>query len=146
MVGLICPRNQGRYNQPLRFGLDLLVAVHRIRRGKRGNEVGVPALQIPEVVQIPIGEHYETAVLRTRVLPGLLLSGERIFRLRLGFQDDEGETLGVEKQEVDITLGCLLEVVSPCIQVGFSDLDTQFENDIGRLIPCIEETPAGNLK
>ena len=80
-------------NQPLRFGLDLLVAVHRIRCGKGGDQVGVAALQVPEVVQVPIGENDEAAVLRTRIPAGLLLADEGIFDSDLASRTIRGKFL-----------------------------------------------------
>ena len=49
-------------NEALRI-CDPLVADHRFRCRKGGNEIGVTALHVPEVVQITVGEDHEPAVL-----------------------------------------------------------------------------------
>ena len=73
-------------------------------RRERGDDVGIAALEIPEVVQVAVGEDDEAAVLGPGVLAGLLLADERVLVLRLGLEDDEREALGVEEEEVDEAL------------------------------------------
>ena len=105
-------------DEALRVGRDLLVADHRVRRREGRNEVGVAALQVPEVVQVAVGEDDEAAVLGLGVFAGLLLADERVLVLRFGLKDDEREAFGVEQQEVDEALARLLEVVAKGIQIG----------------------------
>ena len=80
-----------------------------------GNDVttyGFPRVEIRRVVEIAIREDDEPTVLRSSVLPGLLLRGEGILVLGLGLKDDEGEPSIVEEQEVDEPFLRLLEVVA----------------------------------
>ena len=72
--------------------------------GKRGDDVGVAAFEVPEVVQVAVGEDDEAAILGPGVLARLLLADERIFVFGLGFKDDEREALCVEQQEIDEAL------------------------------------------
>ncbi len=105
-------------DQALRVGRDLLVADDRVGRRKRRDDVGVAALEIPEVVQVAVGEDDEAAVLGAGVFAGLLLADERVLVLGLGLKDDEREALRVEKQKVDEALARLLEVVAERVEVG----------------------------
>ena len=50
-------------DEAMRVGRDLLVADHRVWCRKGCDEVGVAALQIPEVMQVAVGEDHEPAVL-----------------------------------------------------------------------------------
>ena len=119
------------------------VADDRVGRRKRGDDVGVAAFEIPEVVQVAVGEDDEAAVLRARVLPGLFLRRERILILGLGLEDDEREAPGVEQEEVDEALAGLLEVVAERVEVGGLDRDAGFETDVGGLVAFGREAPAG---
>ena len=68
-------------------------------------------------MQVAVGEDDEAAILRAGVFAGLLFSGQRIFVLGLGFEDDEGEALLVEQQEVDEALLGLLEVLAKRVEI-----------------------------
>ena len=50
-------------DQALRIGRDLLVADDRVGCRKRGDDVGVAAFEVPEIVQVPVGEDDEAAIL-----------------------------------------------------------------------------------
>src|SRR5690606_33466043 len=76
-------------DQPLRIGCGLLVTDAGIRRRKRGDDVRIAPLQIPEVVEISIGENNEAAILRTGVFTSLFLADQWILVLRLGFENDK---------------------------------------------------------
>ena len=102
----------------LRIGRDLLVAGDRVGCWKRGDDVRVAAFEVPEVVQVAVGEDDEAAVLGLGVFVGLLLRDERILVLRLGFEDEERKTPGVEQEKVDKPFCGLLEVVTERGQVG----------------------------
>jgi len=52
-------------------------------------------------MQVAVGEDDEAAVLGLGVLARLLLPDKRVFVFGLGFEDDEGEALFVEEEEVD---------------------------------------------
>ena len=105
-------------DEPLRVGQNLLVSDHRVRGGKGGNEVGIAAFQIPEVVQVAVGKDDEAAIQRLGVFAGLFLADQRVFVFRFGLKDDEREAFGVEEQEVDEALAGLFEVLSKDIQIG----------------------------
>ena len=100
------------FNQTLRVRRDLPVVGYRVRRRERGDNGRSAALQIPEVVQIAVRQDHKAAMLRAGVFACLLLPDKRVLVLRLGFKNDAGKSLGVEKQEVDVPLGGLLEVVA----------------------------------
>ena len=104
-------------DQALRVGRDLSVAGYRVRRREGGDDIGVAAFQIPEVMQIAVRQDDEAAILGAGVFACLLLADERVLVLRLGFQDDQGEPLGVEEQEVDEPGGDFLEVITQRVQV-----------------------------
>jgi hypothetical protein len=105
-------------DQALRVGCDLLVASHRVRGRKGRDNVGIAALKIPEVVQVSIGQNHESAVLGFCVFSSLFFADEWVLIFRLCLKYDERESLGVEKQEIDEALVCLLEVVPECVEVG----------------------------
>ena len=80
-------------DETLRVGDHLLIAHHRIRCGERGDDVGIAAIQVPEIMQIAVGQDDEAAILRPGVFASLLLADERVLVLRLGLKDDEGKAL-----------------------------------------------------
>ena len=161
-LGFVLPRGFGGVVRPLReddvvvsdpfidqaprVGRDLLVAGYRIRRRERGDDVGIAALQIPEVMQVAVRQDDEAAILRAGVFAGLLLAGEGVPVLGLGLQDDQGKPLGVEEQEVDETFGGILEVVAQGVEVGCLDRDACLKADVGGLAPFGEEAPAGRFE
>jgi len=75
-------------DQALRIGRDLLVAGDRVGCRKRGDDVGVAAFEVPEVVQVAVGKDDEAAVLGLGVFAGLLFGDERILVLGFGFEDE----------------------------------------------------------
>ena len=68
-------------------------------------------------MQVAVGEDDEPAVLGLGVFARLFLADEGVFVLGLGFEDDEGEALFVEEEEVDEAFGGLLEVLAEGIEV-----------------------------
>ncbi len=129
-------------DQALRIRRDLLVAGYRIRRRERSDDVGIPAFQVPEVVQVAVGEDDEAAVLRSGVLAGLLLADERVIVFGFGFQDDQRKAAGVEQEEVDEPARGLLEVLAEGVEVGGLDGHRRLEADVGRAAAVREEAPA----
>ena len=75
-------------NQLIWLGRNLLVAGDRIGRRKRRDDVRVAAFEVPEVMQISVGEDDEAAVLRARVFARLFLADEWILVLGFCFQND----------------------------------------------------------
>ena len=130
-LGLVPPRRLGGIAGPLgendvvggyrfvdqaqRVGLDSVVSGYGVGRRERRDDVGVAALQVPEVVQIAVGEDDEPAALRAGISAGLLLAHKRILIRRLGFEDDQRESLGVQQEEVYSTILRPLEVLSELI-------------------------------
>ena len=123
------------FDQSLRIGRDFLVAGDRVRCRKRGDDVWVAAFEVPEVVQVAVGENDEAAVLGLGVFARLLFADERIFVLGLGFEDEEREALGVEQEKVDEAFCALFEVVAESVQVGGLDRDAGFKADVGGRVP-----------
>jgi len=105
-------------DQALRVGRDLLVAGDRVGCRKRRDDVGVTAFEVPEIVQVPVGEDNEAAVLGTGILAGLLLGVEWILVFGLGFEDEQREALGVEEEEIDEPFGDLLEITAERVEVS----------------------------
>ncbi len=132
--------------QPRRVRRDLLVADHRIRRGKGGDDVGVAALEIPEVMQVAVGKNDEAAVLRLGIFTRLLLADERIFVLRFGLQHDEWEAFGIEQKKVDEALASFLEILAQRIEVGGLECRVGFKADVGGCAALREETPASRFE
>ena len=89
VIGPLRPRDiviaNALVDETLRMGHDLPVASHRIRRGKRCDDVRIAPVQIPKVVQVAVGQNDEPAVQGTRVPSGLLLADQWIFVFGLGF-------------------------------------------------------------
>ena len=132
--------------QPRRVGRDLLVADHRLRGGKGGDDVGVAALQIPEVMQVAVGENDEAAVLRAGVFAGLLLADQRVLVLGLGLQHQQRKALGIQQQEIDEALAGGLEVVAQRVEIVGFERDAGLKPDIGRQRAVGEEAPAGRFQ
>ena len=97
-------------------------------------------------MQIAVRQDDEAAILGAGVFACLLLADERVLVLRLSFQDDQGEPLGVEEQEVDETGGGFLEVITQRVQVGCLDRNACLKANIGGLVPVGEEAPAGGFE
>jgi len=104
-------------DEAFRVGSGLVIGSNRAWSGEGRNQVWIAALQVPEIVQVAIGEHHEATVLRPRILTRLLLANERILVLRLSLKNNERETFGVQQQEVDEAPGDLLEIVAQGNQV-----------------------------
>ncbi len=132
--------------QALRDGRDFLIAFNGIGRGKRSDEIGIATFEIPEIVQVAVGEKNEATVQRTGVPARLLLADRRVPVLRLGLQNDEGKSPGVEQEKVDKSPGDLLEIVAQGIEIEGFDGDTRFKADIGGLVPFGKETPSGRFE
>lgn len=129
-------------DQALRIRDDLLVPNDRIRGRERSDDVGIPAFQIPEVVQVAVGEDDEAAVLGTGVLAGLLLPDERVFVLRLGLEDDQREAATVEQKEINKPSRGSLEVLAEGVEIGGFDGHGRLEPDVGRCRTVREKAPA----
>ena len=71
------------FDEALRVRRDLLVADDRIGGWKGRDDVGVAAFEVPEIVQVAVGEDDEAAVLRLGVFASLLLADERVLVLRI---------------------------------------------------------------
>ena len=130
-------------DQPLRVGLEGVVALERVGRRIAGDEVRVALLQIPEVVQVAIGKDDEAAFLRLGVLARLLLADQRILVFGLGFEHKQRFAVFVEQQEVDEAVAGLLEVFAEFVDGVLRQLDIGFERDVRRAGVVGEKTPAG---
>ena len=133
-------------DQALRVGRDRAAGVHGVGRGKRGDEVGIAALQVPEIVQVAVGEQDEAAVQGAGVFACLFLAGQRILVLGLGLQHDERKAFCVEQQKIDETLGRRVEVVAQAGEVGRLKRDARLQADVGRSDAVGEEPPAGSFE
>jgi hypothetical protein len=127
--------------EALRHRDDLLIPHDRRRRREGRDHFGIAFLQVPEVMQIAVGEDDEAAVLRLGVFPCLLLADERVLVLGLGFEDDEGERLFVEQQEVDEALVGFLEVRPERVEILRLQGDLGLKLDIRRTIRIGKEAP-----
>ena len=114
--------------------------------GKRGDDVGVAAFEVPEVMQVAVGEDDEAAVLGLGVFARLLLADERVFVLGLGFEDDEGEALFVEQQEVDEAFARFLEVLAERVEVLRLERDAGFELDVRGAVGVRERSASPRLR
>ena len=133
-------------NQALRVGDGLAKGADRFRRGEAGDEVGVAAFQVPEVVQVAVGQHHEAAVQRERVLARLLPSDHRLLALRLRLQHGQRESPVVQQQKVSHPPLGPLKVVSHGVQVGRLDGHAVFQADIGWPVCVGKEAPPGFLQ
>ena len=125
--------------------MDFVIAGYGLRRGEGCDKVWITTVEVPEVVQISVGEDNEAAVLRTGVFPGLFLSHKRILVLGLGLQNDEREALLVQEEEIDPT-GRILEIVAQSVQILVLHDDLLFDANVARLAVFIEEPPPGRLE
>ena len=99
------------------------MALDRVRAGKLGDDRRISLLQIPEVVNVAVGQDDEASALRARILAGLLLGRKRVFILRLGLKDDQRLSVGIQKEEVDEAVFGLFEVLAESVDVGRLELD-----------------------
>ena len=130
-------------DQPLRVGLESVVTLERFRRRVARDQVRVALFEIPEVMQVAVGEDDEAAFLGFGVLPRLFLADQRVFVLRLGFEHEQRFAAGVEQQEVGEAVAGFLEVFAEFVNLGLAQLDVGFERDVGFAVRTVEEAPAG---
>ena len=110
-------------DQPLRVGLEGVVALERFGRRVARDQVRVALFQIPEVVQVAVGEDDEAAFLVLGVPPRLLLADQRVLVLGLGFEHEKGFACFVEQQEVGEAVGGLLEVLAEFVKRRLAQFD-----------------------
>ena len=132
----------GFLNKAFRVGRGLLVAGDRGRRRERRDDIRIPAFEVPEVMQVAVGENDEAAVLGLGVFACLLFSDERAFVLGFGFKDDEGERFFVEQKEVDESRAGFLEILAKGVEVLRLHRDAGFKLDVRRAFCVRKETPA----
>jgi outer membrane cobalamin receptor len=70
------------------FRGHLLIAHHRIRGGERGDDVGIAPIQVQKIMQIPVRQYDEAAILGAGVFAGLFLPNEWSLVLRLSLEDN----------------------------------------------------------
>ena len=133
-------------DQPLRVGLEGVVALERFGRRVARDEVRVALFQIPEVVQVAVGEDDEAAFLVLGVLPRLFLADQRVFVFGLGFEHQKRLAGIVEQQEVGESVARLLEVLAEFVKRGLAQLDVRFQSDVGAAGGVVKKTPAGFFK
>ena len=133
-------------DQSLRVGLEGVVALERVGRRVARDEVRVALFQIPEVVQVAVGEDDEAAFLVLGVLPRLLLADQRVFVLGFGFQYEQGFAGLVEQQEVGEAVAGLLEVLAEFVKRRLAQLDVRFQSDVGAAGGVVKKAPAGFFK
>src|SRR5450830_291129 len=123
-------------------GLVGLALANGILTRETSDNRRIALLQVPEVVQVAVGQDDKAGVLRLRVSPGLLLADQGVLVLGLRLQHDKRKCMAVQQQEVDETVDGFLEVVSVRIEEGPGHLDMVFEDDIGRTVIIIDQSPA----
>ena len=134
------------FDELLRIGGDFLESDHRSGGGKGGDDGGITSLEIPEVVDVPVGEDDESAVQRPGITACLLLAREGILGFCLRLQDEEGESLLVEQEKVDESFGGFLEVFPDLIEGRLGEVHAGFEADICQALLVPEEAPTGCLE
>src|ERR1700729_1331326 len=127
--------------ETLRIGDHLLIARHRIWCGERSDDVGITAIQIPEIMQSAIRQDDKAAILRPRILASLFFADQRVPILRFGFEDYEWIALLVKKKKVDKTRLYFLEVLAEIVQVALFDRNAGFEADVRLCFAVWKEAP-----
>ena len=89
-------------DQVLGVGLELLVLQDGILRGEAGNDLGIAGLDIPEIVQVPVGKDYEPDVLAVGIGAGLFLGVQGVDLGPLGFEYEQGEAFVVQQEEIHV--------------------------------------------
>ena len=130
------------FDQSLRIGRELLVTSDRVRCRKRGDDVGIAAFEIPEVVQVAVGKNDEATVLRLGVFARLLFADEWIFVFGLGFENKQRKAFGIEQEKVDKAFCALFEVGAERVQVGGLDRDAGFKANVGGAAAIRKKAPA----
>jgi hypothetical protein len=126
----------------LRLGGHSLKSDDRSGRGEGRDDGGIPALEIPEIVDVPVGKDDEPAVESPGVAAGLFLANQGIFVLGLGLEHDQGKSLLVEHQEIDESLGSLLEVFPNLVKGLLGQGNARFQADVCRTVLVSKETPS----
>ena len=130
-------------NQTLRVGKRLTKGADRFRRGEGGDEVGIAAFQVPEIMQVAVGQHDEPAIQGARIAARLLLADQRLLALRLRLQHHQRETPVVQQQKIGHPPFGSLKVVPQSVQVGRPNGDAVLQADVGRPACVGKEAPAG---
>src|SRR5450756_2298695 len=123
-------------------GLVGLALANGILTRETSDNRRIALLQVPEVVQVAVGQDDKAGVLRLRVSPGLLLADQGVLVLGLRLQHDKRKCMAVQQQEVDETVDGFLEVVSVRIEEGPGHLDMVLQDDVGRTVVIIDQSPA----
>ena len=134
------------FDKTLRIGRGLLVAGDRGGRRERRDDIRISAFEVPEVMQVAVGEDDEAAVLRLGVFARLLLADERAFILGFRFQDDERKTLFVEQKEIDKAFRGFLEIITEAVEISFIQGHARLQLNVDGTILVREETPARSFQ
>ena len=115
---------------------------HGLWCGECGDDIGISPFQVPEIMEVAVGQDDVAAVLGPAVFPRLFLADEWIFVLSLGLEHDQGEALFAEQQEINEALGGFLEVLTERVEVLDLQRDARLKLDIGRAFRVSKEAPA----
>src|SRR5450830_277587 len=123
-------------------GLVGLALANGILTRETSDNRRIALLQVPEVVQVAVGQDDKAGVLRLKVSPSILLADQGVLVLGLRLQHDKRKCMAVQQQEVDETVDGFLEVVSVRIEEGPGHLDMVLQDDVGRTVVIIDQSPA----
>jgi len=93
-------------------------------------------------MQVSVGHDDEPDILGMGVPTGLLLADKRVVLFGLGLQDRQRKSSAVQKQIIHETVGGFLEVVAKGVEGLFLEFDGGFQDDIGRTVRIVKETPS----
>ena len=128
------------------IGLEGAAVADGFARGELGDDLGVAVFEIPEIVNIAIGEDDKAHVLGIGVGARLLFADEGIFLLPFSFDDEEGKVVLIEEKVIGIPLAGMLEVLTEGIEIMLGDGCAGFEMDGGRAVLIREEAPASGAQ
>jgi len=129
-------------NQLLRIGLGFECMLNGLGCGKLDNDVGVSPLQIPEIMQISVGEDHIPGTLGFGVAAGLFLSIQRVFALAFRLQHGYGVISAIKQKVVDEALFGFLKILAKFVKLGLGYLDVLLQLDVRFFAFGIEKPPA----
>ncbi len=136
-------RADGFGGEAVWVGLKCAAMLDGFAGGELGDELGAAVLEIPEVMDVAVGEDDEAHVFGVGVGAGLFLADEGVLTLALGFENNEGKAVLIEEDVIGVAVGCRFEVAAELIEVVAGDGGDAFKLDSGGAVLVREETPAG---
>ena len=129
--------------EPERVGSDFRVARDRVGRRKDADNVRVAAFEVPEVVEVAIGQDNESAALWTwAYLLACSLPTKGFLSDDLASSTTSGNPRESSSRKSMKAVASLLEVLTQVFEIGRREGYALLQSNVGGLVPIWEEPPS----